>query len=105
MLRLTIPYVRSLLTWPWWKRLGSNSGYYDTELVHNLYVSILEPEFIDHDLWFLAHQARWYVEKCDSSLSPNYDSHLALIAELFELVPLEQRRKISWSGPIDEHEL
>ncbi|MEO1482290.1 MAG: zinc ABC transporter substrate-binding protein [Myxococcota bacterium] len=101
MLRLTVPYVRGILSWPWWRRLDSR-GYCEAELVHNLYVSILEPEFTDHDLWFLSYQSRWYAENCNASNSVLYDPLLKLIAELFELVPPEQRKMIDWDGPVAE---
>ncbi len=37
----------------------------EAEFRHNLYVTILEPEFVDHDIWFLNDQARWFVSHAD----------------------------------------
>jgi hypothetical protein len=72
---------------------------FESELVHNLWVSVCEPEFVEHDIWFLNAQARWYCEKCNPKLSPLYDHHVNVIRELIALVPETLRPKLQWEGP------
>jgi RimJ/RimL family protein N-acetyltransferase len=71
----------------------------EAEFLHNLYVSILEPEFLDHDIWFLNHQARWFLTHADPKHAAYYYHHRGLIEELFTLVPERLRDKLVWSGP------
>lgn len=99
MLRSVLPWVRNVQTWPWWSRLLDRSAWWDSELVHNLPVSILEPDFTEHDLWFLNVQARHYYQGCSSRLSPNYDSNVAAIRRLFSLVPEGMQDGLKWKGP------
>ena len=74
------------------------SQYILTEFIHNLYVSILEEEFIDHDIHFLNYQARIYHD-----LASETDPHLFLfihyIQELFGEVPETRRSELLWEGP------
>lgn len=67
------------------------------ELTHNLYVTILEEDFVEHDIWFLNVQARYYYETAKSSSI--YDDIVELISELFEEVPESFRSKLEWKGP------
>jgi hypothetical protein len=99
MLRCGIPWLRSVNCLRPWHRRHRRALYEQAELIHNLYVSILEPEFIDHDVWFLNHQARLYLQNADPRyeyvVKPNRDA----IRELFRLVPDELRHKLEWDGP------
>lgn len=98
MLIFAIPIVRNIQTWPWWSRLRmADMCYQETELVHNLSYSILEPEFTDHDIWFLNVQARNYWHNGRKSYS--YSAQVRYIRELFELVPETMRDRLLWSGP------
>lgn len=99
LLHVTLPYLRNISTWSWWHRLRDHSAYYEAELIHNLPVSILEPEFVDHDIWFLNEQARVYCRDCNETLSFLYPHHVELIRELFSLVPEALRCKLRWRGP------
>ena len=99
MLRRVLPWVRNVQTWRWWSRLRDRSARWDSELVHNLPVSMLEADFTDHDLWFLNVQARTYCQECSSKLSPNYTSNVAAIRRLFALVPSGMRDRLEWRGP------
>ena len=98
-LRWTLPHLRNISTLSWWRRLRDRSAYYEAELIHNLPVSMFEPDFVDHDIWFLNVHARTYCEECSERLSPLYSYQVALVRELFELVPPEFRPKLKWSGP------
>src|SRR6185436_3577879 len=89
MLWWTLPHLRNVSTWHWWNRLRDRSAYYESELVHNLPVSMYEPEFVQHDVWFLNVQARGYYECCSQGISPLYFQHVERFRELFSLVPPE----------------
>jgi hypothetical protein len=99
MLSWTLPHLRNISTWSWWRRLRDQSAYYEAELIHNLPVSMFEPDFVEHDIWFLNVQARAYYEQCSEQISPLYLQQVALLRELFSLVPAELRPKLKWSGP------
>jgi len=73
--------------------------YVESEFLHNLYVSILEPDFVDHDIWFLNHQARWYLMNADAAYCPNLSANRESIRELFQLVPQDMRSQLEWDGP------
>jgi len=75
------------------------SCYFETELIHNLPKSILEKDMVEHDVWFLNNQARYYFEKCNEDISPNYNQHLIYIKELIDIVPEDLKSKLTWVGP------
>ena len=94
----SLPWIRNVQTWPWWNRVRRGKlCYYEAEFIHNLPQSILEPEFVDHDAYFLNTQARMFCDHCQ--LSPHYEHHLTLIRELFSLLPEKQKALLIWSGP------
>jgi hypothetical protein len=99
LLRPGLVHWRNRTTQPWWRRLRYSSELYESELIHNLWPSLWEPEFVEHDIWFLNTQARWYCEKCSPKLSPLYEHRVGLIRELFALVPEALRDKLQWNGP------
>ena len=82
-----------------WHRRQRRALYVEAEFLHHLYVSILEPEFVDHDVWFLNHQARWYLENADPRYCPNLDANRVAIQELFQLMPESMHSKLEWDGP------
>ena len=94
----SLPWIRNVQTWRWWHPLRRGKAcYYEAEFIHNLPQSILEPQFVDHDAYFLNTQARMFCDHCRSS--PHHESHLALIRELFTLLPEKQRALLTWRGP------
>ncbi len=99
ILRRTSPHLRNVATLSWWRRLHDRSTYFETELIHNLWPSMFEPDFVEHDIWFLNAQAKVYCEKCSEHLSPLYADNVKRIKELFALVPDRFRDKLKWSGP------
>lgn len=103
MLLWAIPHIRNVQSQSWWRKALNRSCEFEAELVHNLHVSILEEDFVNHDIWFLNAQARFYVEHCNPQVSLNYERHQQLIAELFTLVPPTFRSKLQWSGPQVAH--
>ena len=93
----SLPWIRNVQTWPWWRRLRDRTCYCEAEFVHNLPQSILEPEFVEHDAHFLNTQARMFYKH--GQRSPNYESHLTRIRELFALLPESLRPLLMWKGP------
>jgi hypothetical protein len=79
--------------------LRDRSAYYEVELIHNLPVCVFEPEFVEHDVWFLNVQARTYYWECSAGLSSLYPEQVKRIRELFSLVPEPLRSKLQWEGP------
>ena len=99
ILRRTSPHLRNVAALPWWRRLRDRSTYFETELLHNLWPSLFEPDFVEHDIWFLNAQAKVYCEECSERLSPLYADNVKRIKELFALVPDPFRDKLKWRGP------
>ena len=96
MLRHVLPGLRNgYAPRPWWISIRRSPWYYyDAELVHNLWVSLFEEDFIDHDIWFLNVQAKWYYENAKGT--QNYRPLCELITELFSLVPTHFHNKLKW---------
>ncbi len=97
LLRSALPYIRNQESLPFWRRWRDKTVYEEVELIHNLWPSLFEPEFAEHDLWFLNVQAQSYCQK--ARFSPLYVPHVALIRELFALVPDSLRSQLQWHGP------
>lgn len=101
LLRQSVPIARGILSSKLVYGRSRKLAYELCELTHNLYVSILEESFTDHDIWFLNVQARSYCETNIRGLS--YDPIARLIQELFQEVPEEMKQKLKWTGPLDDH--
>src|SRR5277367_6650290 len=86
-LQFGLPCLRSVRSVRWWQTARRRALYVEAEFLHNLYVTILEPEFMDHDIWFLNFQARWFLTHADPRHVACYYHHEGLIQELFTLVP------------------
>lgn len=99
LFRMTLPSIRNTQTHGPWHKAWDRSSYFYAELVHNLYVSMFEPEFVDHDLHFLNHQARSFFERATSRECAYYDAICARIGDLFALAPEDVRSRLTWSGP------
>ncbi len=100
ILKKILPWLRNVSTWGWYQKCRDKSCYYDAELVHNLPISLWEEDFVDHDIWFLNHQARIYYEECNTQLSPNYESIVECISNLFDMIPEDKKQQIEWDGPV-----
>jgi hypothetical protein len=99
LLQFGLPSLRSVRHLRWWQRALREALYVEAEFLHNLYVTILEPDFMDHDIWFLNNQARWFLTHADPKHLACYFHHERLIHELFALVPERLRDKLTWQGP------
>lgn len=71
----------------------------EAELLHNLPSSLLEPAFVENDIWFLNYQGRAFLQRADPQNTPNYRKYEQLIRELFEIVPGSLRGGLMWAGP------
>lgn len=99
MLSLSLPYIRNIQSLDNKVKGRDMSCYFEAELVHNLMHTLLIPDFVEHDLWFLNNQAKYYFEMCNDEISPNYAQHIKYIKLLFELIPGELKNKLLWHGP------
>jgi hypothetical protein len=98
-LRTTLPYIRTMQFQPFWRRWRDRTVYVEAELIHNLWPHLFDPEFTDHDIWFLNSQAESYFR--EAHFSPLYTQHVGLIRELFALVPEDFCTRLQWAGPPD----
>jgi hypothetical protein len=64
-LQFGLPYLRSVRYVGWWQTARRKALYMEAEFLHKLYVTILEPEIGDHDIWFLNHLAKWFLTHAD----------------------------------------
>jgi hypothetical protein len=83
----------------WWRRASSRLTEFESELIHNAMISLAEPAFVESDIWFLNHQARWYVETCNEHLSAIYAMQVDIVRKLFAQVPEDIRHQLTWTGP------
>lgn len=97
LLRLCLPEVRNSLSHSYVVGRNRKAAYELSQLTHDLYVSILEPNFIEHDFWFLNVHAKSFFEKAKDT--PNYLEIIGVLGELFREVPEHDRRKLEWEGP------
>ncbi|TFZ49021.1 zinc ABC transporter substrate-binding protein [Serratia proteamaculans] len=99
MLALALPYIRNIQSLGKKEKGRDMSCFFEAELIHNLTLTILISEFTEHDVWFLNNQAKYYFEKCNDDISPNYNQHIYYIGELFKIIPDELKPKLTWAGP------
>ena len=108
ILSWALPSNRNCLSWfrkisflkllsPKWQR-GLRDQFEVAQFVHNLYVSILEEEFVRHDIHFLNYQARAFFQRNDDTCL-NYSLFAYYIQELFKEVPEDRRHELNWDGP------
>ncbi|MBV1774572.1 hypothetical protein KSF73_02465 [Burkholderiaceae bacterium DAT-1] len=81
ILRLALPMLRNAFTWNLWTYYRRRAYCRElSELIHNLPVSILDPEWTAHDDWFMANQAEAF---CRSKyVDQDTDQFVRLICEL-----------------------
>lgn len=99
MLQWALSWLRNVQTHNALRKAKDRSCYYEAELVHNLMLTILNPNFESHDIHFLNYQAKYYYENCNEEISLNYNGHIARIKKLFELVPEDMKDQLIWDGP------
>ncbi len=109
ILSWALPSLRNRLSWFYRvrplrllsrKRQIDFRSYYEVaQFVHNLYVSILDESFTDHDIHFLNYQARAFFERNNDKECLHYSLFVYYIQELFKEVPVAMRDKLLWPGP------
>jgi hypothetical protein len=100
ILKRGLPYLRKVFSLQGGNVEAKEALSAELEFIHNIPISILDPDFIEHDLWFLNHQAKTFFSSPLAKYSPNYNVYVALIRTLFDEVPSEYRNRLSWSGPL-----
>lgn len=77
MLYWPLPWNRNVQTHNALQKARDKSCYYEVELVHNIMLTILNPDFEEHDIHFLNNQAKHYYDNCNEKISPIYNGHCA----------------------------
>ena len=99
-LQCGLPLLRGVRYFRWWQTGRRQALYVEAEFLHNLYVTILDPEFVDHDILVPELLRRnWFLTHADPRHVACYYHHQILIRELFTLVPERLRDKLEWAGP------
>jgi hypothetical protein len=81
----------------WWlfrhHRKMFRYGYALADLLHNLDRSILEPEFVERDLWFINSAIPYFLRQVGGEVEP----YLAgLLLAFYEAVPPELKERLTW---------
>lgn len=97
LLRHSLPMARNTLSHRFIYGKKREEGFRICQLTHNLYVSILEEKFTEHDIWFLNASAREYVSNAQECAL--YCVVVELLRQLFSEVPADMRDQLEWSGP------
>ena len=97
LLRLSGPTTRNVLTRSLVFGRVRLEAYELSQLTHDLYISILDEEFTDHDFWILNVHAKSYFERAKKTFS--YDIINRVVRELFLEVPDSLKHKLEWNGP------
>lgn len=100
MLSLSITHIRNVQSLSKKEKENDLSCFFEAELVHNMMYTLLISDFVEHDVWFLNTQAKYYFENCNEVISPNYNKQIEYIKYLFEIIPIELSVKLSWRGPL-----
>lgn len=90
----SISYCRNLASGSPVSKAFDKSSFVELQFVHSIPESILQPDFVDHDLWFLNHQARVFIFNADESRTPNYSKYRRRIIELLGLLDEKQLAEI-----------
>ena len=94
MIRDAVIQSRNAATLTMLQRTLNKSPYYELELVHNLFNSLDNEGFTEHDIYFLNNQAKWYLENCNEKLSPLYTENKKRIESLFSMVPSKRLNEV-----------
>lgn len=95
---MVLPYLRSIQTHGFWRRLRYGNFYAEAELVHNLPRLLVCSEFQEYDVHWLNSQARIFITKGRRDF-PFREAICDDLKKLFALVPGELRGKLNWQGP------
>ena len=99
ILERLLPFLRNIQTHSSWRRFRYGPFYPEAELVHNLPRLLVHPEFTEYDIHWLNYQARIFTKDGNNPIHGFYDPIIAIIAELFSLVPESLEANLKWQGP------
>lgn len=99
MLNKVLSYIRNIQTLSALKKALDKTCYQEAELLHDIVKSLSYPQMTEHDVYFLNHYARYYLENASPQHFNNYNSHKKNIKLLFKLVPENLKDKLEWDGP------
>jgi hypothetical protein len=99
ILECILPFIRNIQTHSSWDRWRYGAFYPEMELVHNMHRIVIFPEFTEHDIYWLNSQARIFVNRGNNPVHGFYEPIVAIIAELFSMVPEPLKQKLTWRGP------
>ena len=91
MIRDAVNHSRNISANSITTKVFDKSAYFELELVHNLFNSINTEEITESDIYFLNHQAKWYLENCSEQISPNFEENKRRIKEILSMVPDDLR--------------
>jgi hypothetical protein len=94
ILRRTLPHIRNVATWSFWHRFKDKSVRHESQLIHNIWPSMFEPEFTEHDIWFLNWEVPAYIKNCSSKISPLYKETVQELEKLKSIVPEEMKTQL-----------
>ena len=94
MIRDAVVQSRNASTLPMHQKAFNKSSSFELELVHNLFDSLNDDCFSEHDIYFLNNQAKWYLENCTEKLSPLFAENKKRIEALISMVPPEKQSEI-----------
>ncbi len=97
LLRHSLPMARNALSCRFIYGKKREEAFRICQLTHDLYVSILDDGFTEHDIWFLNVHAREYVNRAQGCVL--YRTVIELLRQLFSEVPAGVRNQLEWPGP------
>lgn len=97
LLRHSLPMARNALSHRFIYGNKREEAFRICQLTHDLYVSILDDGFNEHDIWFLNVHAREYVSRAQECVL--YQTVVELLRQLFSEVPTGMRNQLEWAGP------
>ena len=101
LLRCGLPYLGGVRSLRRWQAARRRALYQEAESLHNLSVSIRQPEFVEHELWLLNHRASWFLAHAGPGHAPCYHHRRGLIREPLTLVTEPSRHRLEWPAPDD----
>jgi hypothetical protein len=87
LLMHVLPYINSCLNIKKFGLFKDDDVSIEAELIHNIYCSICDYEYTDHDLHFLNYQVEHYLKVANSKNSPNYENILKELVKLIRNCP------------------
>ncbi|MEW6737778.1 MAG: hypothetical protein AB1489_41240 [Acidobacteriota bacterium] len=68
-------------------------GFEEANFLHNINLSILEPDFVENDINFINLAFPWYINTLGQKIVPQV---ARLMLEFYDLVPVTLRPSLTW---------